>query len=372
MEDVRRLRVQNPSGMTPQPQTDGLELVWGPVPLAEAQQVGAFSAACSLLLRVPIDHTLLQRVLALIPDDVIPRFDDCSTSLARRLGACTWLDDIHCKWKGKGPRYVRLNSSTYPQPRRVTWSVLVDQPFTDDDNDLVQVLFSYSQHARRVKDFRCRPMPQPVFQLGVELWKMARPFLGPYSRQHPPTACQLMLYYARLNSSIGRHRDNFNVHEAADALVMNQDVLGSSCGHSISKDGNSHAPLSDVLVFSLGDESMDVWLSWPSALTKDAVLARECYISHPKFRIPCGPGTLFIFSHLDDLHFCHEANFPPQVQDRPGGGYRMAFVFRWLTAERLFHVQHEHQFGRKLTAVEIQADLARAAEKRRSRKRRFR
>ena len=45
-------------------------------------------------------------------------------------------------------------------------------------------------------------MPLPVFDLGVELWKLAHPWLGAVSQQSPPTACQLMMYYAAFNPSV--------------------------------------------------------------------------------------------------------------------------------------------------------------------------
>jgi hypothetical protein len=50
---------------------------------------------------------------------------------------------------------------------------------------------------------RCTAMPQPVFNLGVELWLAAMPHLCEASRAAPPTHCQLLLYYALFNSAMG-------------------------------------------------------------------------------------------------------------------------------------------------------------------------
>lgn len=63
-----------------------------------------------------------------------------------------------------------------------------------------------------------------------------------------------------------------------------------------------------------------------------------------------GSGTLFIFSPLDDLHFCHEAEFDQEVLRAAGAaGHRFALVYRWLTSEREFYTAPEKRWGMKLT-----------------------
>ena len=63
-----------------------------------------------------------------------------------------------------------------------------------------------------------------------------------------------------------------------------------------------------------------------------------------------GSGTLFIFSPLDDLHFCHEAAFDKEVRRAAGAsGHRFAFVYRWLTSEREFYTAPEKRWAMKLT-----------------------
>ena len=145
--------------------------------------------------------------------------------------------------------------------------------------------------------------------------------------------------YSLFHSRMGRHRDNFNCGDAADAFLRGKDVFAASAGHSVSATGCSQVPLSDVLVYSEGDMSMDVCLTFPLSLTEEDIMNRDSYVCHPKFRIPCGPGTLFVFSFIDDLHFCHEACISG---DGAGGGSlvlddavansgcRVAFAFRWL------------------------------------------
>ena len=169
------------------------DLLWGPVPQEEAMRCGVHVSAVSLLFRVDVCAELRSRVLALIPAEVLPQAGDTRRSLTLRLATSDWLDDIHFLRKGKGPGYPRLNETTYPQPRRVTWSVLADEPFLDGDGDLVYPLFVYTQYGRRPDDFRCRPMPMDVFELCIALWRAAWPFLGRASQQQPPTSCQLLL-----------------------------------------------------------------------------------------------------------------------------------------------------------------------------------
>ena len=63
-----------------------------------------------------------------------------------------------------------------------------------------------------------------------------------------------------------------------------------------------------------------------------------------------GSGTLFIFSPMDDLHFCHEAAFDKEVRRAAGAsGHRFALVYRWLTSEREFYTAPEQRWAMKLT-----------------------
>ena len=243
-----------------------VELLWGPVKNAEALRLsGAPAPASSVLLRVDVSQSTLVQVEALIPSHVRCRPDDSAKSLRGRLSSCCWLDSIHVLRKGKGPGFLPLNHTEYAQPRRVSWSVLVRPPYLDDEGDEVCHLFAYTQFGRQTKDFRARPMPLPIFDLGLQLWKVAFPVLSAVSQLHPPTACQMMLYYDLFRGSMGRHRDNFNSSDAVDALVHGEDVLGTAQGHTISADGNSQTPLSDVLVWtSDGSRPMMVHLSFPS------------------------------------------------------------------------------------------------------------
>ena len=153
----------------------------GPVCPEEAKTLGLPAPVCSCLLEVEVDRMLRARVLALIPADAKSYPTDTAKILVGRLKACKWLDDMHFLRGGHGPGYRAVNGTTYSQPRRVTWSVLARQPFTDADGDLVFPLFAYPASGRSQSDMRCRPMPMDVFELGLHLWKSVWLCLGSVS-----------------------------------------------------------------------------------------------------------------------------------------------------------------------------------------------
>lgn len=198
MEDVERHRCtfsadDSTDRTGSPPQVPEVRTLSGPVALEDAIALGMPAAVCSFLLEVEVDQQLRNRVIALIPAEAAPHPADTAKILAGRLRTCAWLDDVHCLRGGCGPGYVPLNSRTYSQPRRVTWSVLARPPLVDNDGDLVFPLFAYPATMRRDSDMRCRPMPMDLFELGLLLWKTVRRCLGSVSQQHPPTVCQLLL-----------------------------------------------------------------------------------------------------------------------------------------------------------------------------------
>ena len=110
----------------------------------EVRALGGLGWGGSLVLRSKSKglSELLDGARACIPHEVIPRFDDSAVDLRCRLRDSDFLDDIHCLKGGKGPGRVRLNATCYPQPRRVTWSVVAD---IDRDTG-AHGLYAYTQH----------------------------------------------------------------------------------------------------------------------------------------------------------------------------------------------------------------------------------
>jgi len=180
-------------------------VVWGPVDAAAAALAGCARGVESLCIVPRLTPFLVAAALGCIPHDVRAKCTDTADVLAERLGRSGFLDDAHVLRGGNGKRKrgqsmrVRLNETTYPAPRRKSWSVVVEG---DPDGDAV-ALFNYNAYGRTSGDVRCTAMPQPIFNLGVELWLAAMPHLCEASRAAPPTHCQLLLYYTLFNSAIG-------------------------------------------------------------------------------------------------------------------------------------------------------------------------
>ena len=168
---------------------------WGPVTSEEAQAAGCMAASVSILLKPADVQSFVdakRAAMLSIHPDIYPRSTDDSKSLKARLNDCTFLDEINAKWQGHGKngKRVRLNKTTYSQPRRATFSVIA----RDRTCPETEWLYAYTQHGRPPEDFRCRPMPMSLFEFGVALWMMALPFMlgdGP-SLLGPPTALQIM------------------------------------------------------------------------------------------------------------------------------------------------------------------------------------
>ena len=141
----------------------------------------------------------------------------------------------------------------------------------------------------------------------------------------------------------GRHRDAFSSWELHEYYTTGENPFAQ----------NQYAQNkgTDVLIFTMGNTEMEMGLSFPE--TKAEARDRTRYRQPSHLRIPLIPGTLLVYSPLDDLFFCHEVAFqanPPS----PPSAYRVAFVFRWLneSAERMYDLELAYQRRHAPDAVE--------------------
>ena len=184
-------------------------LAWGPVSDSTAVLLGSAHGVKSVCITPKLSPFLAAAALGCIPADVRPKFTDSAESLAECVGRSAFLDDAHVLRGGNGKRKrgqamrVRLNATAYSAPRRKSWSVVVEPERVDADGDSVLTLYNYNAYGRTADDVRCAAMPRPVFDLGVELWLAAMPYLCEESRCSPPTHCQLLLYYSLFESAMG-------------------------------------------------------------------------------------------------------------------------------------------------------------------------
>ena len=319
------------------------QLLWGPISM-EVAALAKMWAPCptaTVLLRPCIPADVREAALREVPDEVLPRPSDDVASLVERLSQSHFLEDSHVLRHGSGPQRVRLNATSYPQPRRRSWSLVVEQAHEDEDGDNVRMLMNYTAYGRLPSDWEAEPMPRAVYQLGLFLWHVSWSVLTPASQRSPPTGCQLLLYYVLFGSAMGRHRDNYT-HEMMSAVVRGERSLDSLVeGSHHGADQNSQQVGSNVLVWTEGDASMAFTLSFPS----DGDSKVRDYVIHPSYTVSLGAGTLLVFSPVDDVFFCHEAAF---LSDEHGT-HRMAFVYRWLTAARKFYVKNnKHKLSERL------------------------
>lgn len=306
-------------------------LHWGPVPLNDAQAAGATFPTSSVVLIPHLPTSIVVEAVREIPSDVLPRCDDTVSSLVSRLSQSSFLEDSRVLQGGRGPRRVRLNDTDYAQPRRRSWSVKVEVEGEGEDEvgSTTTSLLNYTAFGRLPEDLEAVPMPRPVFNLNVALWTVAFDFLTDLSKRHPPTGCQLLLYYQLFGSRMARHRDNYNT-EQMKRVLQGERSMESLDGSSHS-DTNSQMVGSNVLIYTEGDADMTFALSFfPAGQANNT--KRKNYVIHPTFCTKLGSGTLLVFSPVDDLLFCHEAWFG----DPASGTHRIAFVFRWLTQARAY------------------------------------
>ena len=141
----------------------------------------------------------------------------------------------------------------------------------------------------------------------------------------------------------GRHRDAFSAWELHEYYTM---LVNPFANNQYAQNKGT-----DVLIFSMGNAEMEMGLSFP--VTKAEALDRTRYRQPLQLRIPLIPGTLLVYSPLDDLFFCHEVAFP-QTRPSSTSAYRVAFVFRWLneSAERMYDLDPANQGRHMPDAVE--------------------
>ena len=323
------------------------KVLWGPLSKEVAVRAGMWAPTptSSVLLRVCVPGHLREAALGEIPAELLPRPGDNVKSLVSRLSASTFLEDSHVLKAGKGPARVRLNATSMAQPRRRSWSHVVEAECEDEDGDTVRVMMNYTAFGRRPLDLEAVEMPKAVDALGAFLWRVSKPLLTPASQEVEPNGCQLLLYYVLFKGAIGRHRDNYN-HQMMEAVVHGERQLEDLVeGSHHGGDQNSQKTGSNVLVWTEGDADMRFALSFPT--TKDSKVPG--YVVHPSYCVKLTAGTLLVFSPVDDVFFCHEAAF---LRDATGT-HRIAFVFRWLTSPRTFYVSNnKHKLSPALQEAE--------------------
>ena len=194
-------RADSPEADSPEASIPAVR-IWGPVPKAQAVGAGALAAASSVLLAPQnAPARLFDRLAALVPDEVLPRASDTAHTLRMRLSASAFLHPIWilAKGHGRGGRYVALNATAYPQPRRVQWATPTVPEHTDADGDRVVGCLCYPHFYTKsplLRTVDVEVMPPAVDELITFAFQLARPFLTTPSLAHYPNSCELCIYYS--------------------------------------------------------------------------------------------------------------------------------------------------------------------------------
>jgi hypothetical protein len=274
---------------------------------------------------------IIDKAAAFVPKLLIQKLRTCKSTEKSETSKAIYdagiFDAFHY---GKTGRFytelVAINQSTLPQPRRITMSVTITPPRRiDAATGRIQDLYNYSAAGRPPADWRSRPMPPEIAELGEHLWKRLWHHLSPASRVCPPTGCQLLLYPSSLGATIRPHKDNG---------IMTDD--GKQTRIATDKSLNSHIIGTSVIVFSLFDE-MEFCLLTPKP-PRDYTAPQKEHEWNSASTVSLGHQSAYILDPNDDENYMHAARFPKGTGP---GKVRVAFVFRWLSKRCPFYVDKE-------------------------------
>jgi len=232
------------------------------------------------------------------------------------------LDNAHYRIFGKrGKLITRLNELPHPQPKRLTFSAVSDtRSSTFDHGCELYRLCVYGASGRPMEDWRCRPMPFGIYNLGRYLWEKNHPFLTDLSRVSPPNSCQVNFYYSRFKGHIRKHRDNGI-----------RDMGG--CVHYMSTpiEENSQLHGTNVMTFSIGSP-----MEFTLHAFKDDKSGKNnagMYTDTAGLTTTLEDGSCFLLHPTDDETHMHSARFVGVEYY----GVRCALNFRWCVNEKWFY-----------------------------------
>jgi hypothetical protein len=101
-----------------------------------------------------------------------------------------------------------------------------------------------------------------------------------------------------------------------------------------SEDENSQIRGSSVMVYSMGPP-MTFALSTPPGSKAPWQAPKRTYEIQASLTVSLDDGTLYVLDPRDDENCCHEAWFEESTLAH-GADVRRAYVFRWLSKQKLF------------------------------------
>lgn len=241
-------------------------------------------------------------------------------------------DTFHYGENGQGSsELVRIMDSSFPQPRRMGFSCYFDDEYFFPSLGVpYRQLFSYGASGRPAADGRSRPMPVPIFNLGIAAWKNAHSTLCNMCQICPPNNVQVVLYPELRKSHMRMHRDNGR---------KDWEIMGSSQHANHDTEMNSHFFGSDVMSVTAGD-TMTFDLVKPIYSkgqdyrigTKTARNNFKKYMGDPRDllqSVHLDHGSTYIHTAHDDEMYFHRAYFEKGTPTN--NKVRVAFIYRWLS-----------------------------------------
>ena len=285
-------------------------------------------------------QVVVNSATSFLPTSIFPNSPSESKSeLVDCLSRCSVLDNIHFGERGYISSIVgRLNSYNHPQPRRITYAIQTDDPVINCVTEVLELysLFSYGSAHHPVEDWRCRPMPTAIFDLGVYLWQKSYSHLSPLSQACPPTGCQLNIYHSILGGHITPHKDNGVLDDFGREMQM-----------CIPLHLNSQIRGTSVMTYCHG-ASMDFCVRVPTS--SKIVNGKSLKPQDPDMLVELKDGDLMLWHPNDDEQFYHSARFTPG-NCKGESKVRVAYNFRWLKNRMMFHGENPKYASLKHAAI---------------------
>lgn len=288
--------------------------------------LGTFAARQSSEFLPNLNPSVVDAVLmGVVPSEVRPVEGDTPLSFARRIASTRFFDELAALIGGgsRGSKRTNLNETDYRQPRRISWSVVVEDVHLNDQGIPVRTMYAYGKRNSRIRtDVHATPMPWPVFELGVQCFLSVRHVLAEVCATSPPNHCQMLAYYGLFDSKCYAHKDDHEVHDFHDVLLGE-----ATSAEAANRSKGAMVPGSDVLIYSAGP--LPVLFAWRfTRHERGHFVGKDMYELHPFMQLDLPHGSVFVFKAVDDVHFYHEVNI--QWRFANPTDYRFAFVFRWL------------------------------------------
>ena len=159
---------------------EGVERLWGPLPLERTAEFGAHAPVCSFVVRPVLDVDLLEAVNRDVIGDAAPAHDDTAETLRQRLAHSTAFDNprIVCSKRGRHGHFKYQSDIEVKeggQPRRATFAEPVGPVVLDESGSTIVRMRGYMHLYRHHDDCRmCRPMPASLRTLRDVLYTQVR------------------------------------------------------------------------------------------------------------------------------------------------------------------------------------------------------